>query len=51
MLETRTYMFDMDPSGEEDFMLSLPVAQNIAFSISIYSNEDGVYIKSANLDG
>lgn len=31
-------------------MLSLPVEQNIALLIAIYSNQDGVYLKASNIE-
>lgn len=31
-------------------MISLPVAQKLGFLISIYSNEDGVYVKNQDVD-
>jgi hypothetical protein len=43
-------MFDMDPQSEDDFMISLPVAQSFGFMASIYSNKDGVYVVAQNID-
>jgi hypothetical protein len=43
-------MFDMDPKTEEDFMISLPVAQQITFRSTIYSNRDGVYVVASDID-
>jgi hypothetical protein len=40
----------MDPETEEDFMISLPVAQKIAFHVSVYSNKDGVYIRANEIE-
>lgn len=31
-------------------MVSIPVAQQIGFLVSIYTNQDGVYIRSSNID-
>ena len=31
-------------------MISLPVAQKIAFVIHIYTNEEGVYVRKADID-
>lgn len=40
----------MDPNTEEDFLISLPVAQKVGFLISIYSNENGVYVRNNDID-
>lgn len=44
------YLFEIDPETDEDFMISLPVAQKIGFITSVYSNQDGVYVRAQTID-
>ena len=40
----------MEPNTEEELMISLPVDQQIGWIITIYTNQDGVYLKNKLID-
>lgn len=43
-------MFELEPDSEEEFIISIPVAQKIGCALTTYSNEDGVYVRTIHAD-
>lgn len=43
------YMFELDQGQTSDFVITIPVAQSVAFFLYTYSNKNGVYSMTSQI--